>query len=157
MMARPSMNSSPPPTMSSIAKKPPPNVNSPSPPDARAASYSPLRSGDFTAIFLFISGPHPLFSAPEYASAPSKWIDTYGGLSASRIGAPPQRPFSRPAVCKHQQPAHDGQILAKVSLLHPGHRFARRPIVVEQHCHGGRVPEHDKRSEARLVSGYHAD
>src|SRR5882672_638628 len=30
------MSSSPPPTMSSIAKKPPPNVNSPSPPDARS-------------------------------------------------------------------------------------------------------------------------
>src|SRR6266404_2717282 len=30
------MSSSPPPTMSSIAKRPPPNVNSPSPPDARS-------------------------------------------------------------------------------------------------------------------------
>src|SRR5205823_5958312 len=33
-------------------------------------------------------------------------------------------------------------------------RFARRPLVVDQHRHGGRVPEHRKRRDARLLSGH---
>ena len=72
----------------------------------------------------------------------------------SGIAAPAQGPFSRAAVSQNQQAAHDRQILAEVRFLHGGHHFARCPVVVEQNRHRSRVPEHDKRLDARLVSCY---
>lgn len=57
-----------------------------------------------------------------------------------------------PVAGQNQQPAHDREVLAEVSLLSPPQHSAERPVIVKEDGEHGRVEEHDEGGDPRAES-----